>query len=76
MSKKYIIDKKLLLVLLEESIELEALENSGVDNWCGYSDSIRKYLEDGLNETYDSISDVAYDEIDSFLLTGWLEEVE
>jgi len=67
MSKKYIIDEKLLLVLLEEHIELEALEYGGVNNWSYYGKSIEGYLKGGLTKTYNSITDVAYDRLNEFL---------
>lgn len=67
MSKKYIIDEKLLLVLLEEHIELEALEYGGVNNWSYYEKSIKGYLKGGLIKTYNSITDVAYDRLNEFL---------
>lgn len=39
MEKKYIITEKQLMNLLADYMELEALENSGVDDWCWYGEN-------------------------------------
>lgn len=44
---KAFIDKKVLLMLIQNSEKLEALEAEGVDNWEGYSLAMRE-----LNTSY------------------------
>lgn len=39
MEKKYLISEKRLINLLADYLKLEALENSGVDNWCWYGEN-------------------------------------
>lgn len=39
MEKKYVITEKQLMNLLADYMELEALENSGVDGWCWYGEN-------------------------------------
>jgi hypothetical protein len=43
--KHYLISKKKLLSLLEDSFRLCALECGGVDNWSWYGNSVRDYLD-------------------------------
>lgn len=56
--KKYIISEAQLRRLINNSLELKALDRNGVDNWCGYDDSFRELMccdkeyipgEDGLD---------------------------
>lgn len=51
---KAFIDKKVLLMLIQNSEKLEALEAEGVDNWEGYSLAMKE-----LNTSYqkDAITD-------------------
>lgn len=39
MEKKYIITEKRLMNLLADHMRLEALDCSGVDNWCWYGEN-------------------------------------
>jgi hypothetical protein len=38
--KKYVLTESELSSLIEDSLELRALENGGVDNWVWYSESL------------------------------------
>lgn len=38
MEKKYVVTEKQLVMLLADHMELEALDRSGVDNWCWYGE--------------------------------------
>lgn len=44
--KKYIIDEKELKQLIKDSLELNALERGGVDNWEWYGEALEEYDED------------------------------
>lgn len=59
-SKLYVLTEKQLKDLLAESATLRALEWGGVDNWNGYSESIKECLKDFGVET---IEDVVEDEL-------------
>ena len=66
MEKRYILTEKQLRDLLVESATYRALCYGGVDNWNGYSESIRECLKDFGVET---IEDVVEDELLSFYET-------
>lgn len=56
------IDTNVLRDLLESKARLDALEQYGVDNWCGYCDAFEHYLEE--YEDFDEYIDDEYsDEI-------------
>lgn len=50
MEKFYKISEAELIELLIDSLHLSALKAGGVDNWCGYGDSIRDFLEKAIKE--------------------------
>lgn len=47
---KYLIEEKDLTELLSNSLRLEALERSGVDNWIWYGEGFRDFLEEVAEE--------------------------
>ena len=54
--KQYILTETQLVSLLADYHKLSALENSGVDNWDWYSQSLRDYLDIDNNEDFESIA--------------------
>lgn len=47
----YIIDEYELKALLRKSVELDALEIAGVDNWSCYIESFEDYFRDEMEDT-------------------------
>lgn len=56
--KTYIVPESILRQLIEHSFRYCALEDGGVDNWEGYSQSIKEYLNySGYTYQEEMISD-------------------
>jgi hypothetical protein len=53
MEKTYQVSESELIELIHDSMKLCALENGGVDNWVGYSDSICDFEEANGDELYE-----------------------
>jgi len=53
MEKTYQISESELIELIHDLMKLCALENGGIDNWCGYSDSIQNFEEANGGELYE-----------------------
>lgn len=53
----FIIDECELKSLLRKSVELDALECGGVDNWSYYSESFEEYFRDEMEENPDKYVD-------------------
>lgn len=64
--KYYRISESELLELLHDELTLIALQNGGVDNWTGYSESIMHFLA-----TNGNLNDDMYD-----IAQGLLEDYE
>lgn len=63
--KKYIITRSELIDLLMNRIELQVLENAGVDNWEWYGEAFAEY-EDAYDEMYEeaaNIIELAFEEV-------------
>lgn len=51
--RQYLVSESELIELIHDSMKLCALENGGIDNWCGYSDSIQNFEEANGGELYE-----------------------
>lgn len=58
--KKRLIDETRLTTLLEAEATLEALENAGVDNWCGYGEAFKPELNNNME--WDNYKNMVVDE--------------
>ena len=55
----YLVREFALKNMLSDSYKLCALENGGVDNWIGYSDSLNDYLKSVAPDKYITFEDIA-----------------
>ena len=61
----YIIDEYELKALLRKSVELDALEIAGVDNWNYYIESFEDYFRDEMEDTGKYVDGCLTDYVDS-----------
>jgi len=61
----YIIDEYELKALLRKSVELDALEIAGVDNWDYYIESFEDYFRDEMEDTGKYVDGCLTDYVDS-----------
>ena len=71
MSKKYIVDDKMLRYLLECAATIDALENGDVSSWIWYGDSIETMLK-VYNAT--SMEEVAEVDFKNLILNKKIQE--
>lgn len=62
---KYVIDECELKTLIRKSIELDALEIAGVDNWDYYIESFEDYFRDEMEDTGKYVDECLTDYVDS-----------
>lgn len=63
----YIIDECELKSLLRRSVELDALEIAGVDNWNCYIESFEDYFRDEMEDTGKYVDECLTDYVDSLV---------
>lgn len=63
----YIIDEYELKSLLRKSVELDALECGGVDNWDFYSESFEDYFRDEMEDTGKYVDGCLTDYVDNLV---------
>lgn len=63
----YIIDECELKSLLRRSVELDALEIAGVDNWNYYIESFEDYFRDEMEDTGKYVDGCLTDYVDSLV---------
>lgn len=63
----YIIDEYELKALLRKSVELDALEIAGVDNWNYYIESFEDYFRDEMEDTGKYVDGCLTDYVDSLV---------
>lgn len=61
----YIIDEYELKALLRKSVELDALEIAGVDNWNYYIESFEDYFRDEMEDTGKYVDECLTDYVES-----------
>ncbi len=66
MERYFKVSESELLELLACTQKMIALESGGVDNWCGYSDSISESLTHLYNEFKKEGKEVPEDDLDFF----------
>ena len=74
--KKYIIEEKQLLSLLEDSIRLGALDAGGVDNWSWYGENFREVIAEFFpNQSAEDLEDTGFENCAEELLKSYEEYI-
>lgn len=48
----YLVERKELIELIASQLKLLALENDGVDNWCGYGESFKDVIQSNVPDKF------------------------
>ena len=63
MEEIYLVKKSKLISLVAAYYQLTALENSGVDNWEWYGDSLKSWLDAACEDLGSSADDVDFETV-------------
>lgn len=74
MEKYYKISESELIKLLATSIEMDALEFDGVDNWSWYGESFNEIVQEYFpDKTEEELEDITFEDCAEILLADYIE---